>query len=80
MPKSKLIKQQEAQQRQVVRNKRSTSDQINVLDGIFGKGLGAIKERTKLNNTLNKRTQPVEETEDADKPKKKKTRSKKIKE
>ena len=78
MPKSKLIKQQEAMQRQALRDKKSASDQINVLDSIFGKGLGAIKERAKLNNIINKKSEPAKETEN-DKPKKKKTRSKKTK-
>lgn len=74
MPKSKLIKQQEAVKRQAVRDKRSPSDQLNVLDNIFGKGLGATKERNKLNNIINKKMEVVNET---GKEKKKKTRSKK---
>lgn len=61
MPKSLLIKQQEAKQRQLERNKISHKDQLSRLDSLFGKDLGAKKERNRLTALLNKKEEKKEE-------------------
>lgn len=67
MGKSKLIKQQEANQRQEKRDKRSAKEQLAHLDSVFGKDIGAKKERNRLLELINKKEDKKEE----DKPKKK---------
>lgn len=47
--KPKTQKQEEAQVRQESRNKRSVTQQIDKLDKLLGNGVGAKKERAKLN-------------------------------
>ncbi len=47
--KPKLQRQEEAKVRQDVRGKRSVTQQIEALDKKLGKGVGAKKERSKLN-------------------------------
>lgn len=71
MPKSKLEKQKEAEQRALERSKRSSKDQISRLDSIFGVGLGAAKERARLLN------QGKPKAEVAEEPRPKKNRKKK---
>ena len=44
----KRIHREEANVRQVIRNKRTDQDQIVELDKMFGKGQGAKKERKRL--------------------------------
>ena len=68
MPKSLMEKQKEANERQIARNKRSPKDQLAKLDSMFGKGLGAKKEREKINLLLSKKIEK-EQTEE-EKPKK----------
>lgn len=68
--KSKLEKQKEADERNKARAKRSHKDQLDHLDSIFGVGVGATRERTRLQNLINK---PVQEKTE------KKKRSKKEK-
>lgn len=70
MPKSLLLKQQEAKERQDKRDKRSPADQLSHLDSVFGKNLGAKKERAKLLSRIDKGDEPKEE-------KRKKTKKKK---
>lgn len=80
MPKNRLLKQQEAKTRQENRNKRSAKDQLNLLDTKFGKSVGALKERTRLNNIINKKEEvkkeEVVETEENQKPKRKSKKKK----
>jgi len=68
MGKNKLIKQQEANQRQEKRNKRSHKEQLAHLDAVFGKDIGAKKERNRLLELINKK----EDNKEEEKPKKKK--------
>jgi len=65
---SKLMRQQQALERQEARKKRSHKDQLAYLDSKFGKDVGAKKEREKLLALINKK----EEISDEEKPKKKK--------
>ncbi|MAH43957.1 hypothetical protein CL614_09640 [archaeon] len=51
--KRKLIKRQEAKIRQKVRNKCSSTEQLEVLDKKLGKNIGAKKEREKLLGKIN---------------------------
>jgi hypothetical protein len=67
MGKSKLIKQQEANQRQEKRNKINHKEQLSHLDAVFGKDIGAKKERNRLLTLINKKEDDKEE-----KPKRKK--------
>lgn len=46
------IRQDEALDRQTLRDKRTPQDQIRVLDTRLGSGLGAKKEREILNNII----------------------------
>lgn len=48
MPRSKLEKQKEAEERSALRAKMGHKEQIAALDARFGKGLGAAKERSRL--------------------------------
>tara|TARA_Y100000034_G_scaffold87658_1_gene105118 strand:- start:181 stop:384 length:204 start_codon:yes stop_codon:yes gene_type:complete len=50
--KRKLIKQQEAIERQKIRNKRSPQKQLDILNKKLGKNIGAIKERNRLSNEI----------------------------
>ena len=75
MPKSKLEKQKEAEDRALIRSKRSHKDQISRLDSLFGKEKGAIKERTRLISLIEKHKSPKEEIKEE-----KTKRKKKIKE
>ena len=65
---SKLLRQEEAIERQEERKKRSHKDQLAFLDSKFGKDVGAKKEREKLFALINKK----EEVSAEEKPKKKK--------
>jgi hypothetical protein len=71
--KSKLEKQKEAEERAQLRAKRSHKDQIAHLDSIFGKDIGAAKERSRLKALVEgskavKKEAP--ESSSSDKPKK----------
>jgi len=55
MGKSKDLKKQEAEDRQQKRDKRSPQDQISSLDSVFGKDVGAKKERARLLSIVNKK-------------------------
>lgn len=72
-------KQKEAKERQLERNKRSPKDQLAMLDSIFGKGLGAKKEREKINAILNKKIEKSSEPEAKSETKEKKSKNKKLK-
>lgn len=72
MPKSSELKRQEAEERQSKRNKRNPQDQIALLDSMFGKDIGAKKERTRLATIINKKEEKVEAKEDKPKKRKKK--------
>lgn len=74
MGKSKLIKQQEANQRQEKRNKRSPKEQLAHLDSVFGKDIGAKKERNRLLELINKKEEKKQDKKEdkEEKPKKKK--------
>lgn len=54
MRRSKLEKNKEAEERADKRSKRSHKDQLAILDSKFGKGVGATKERERLNALLEK--------------------------
>jgi|688.fasta_scaffold591283_2 hypothetical protein len=79
MPKSLLLKQQEAKERQSERNKRSPKDQISHLDSIFGKDLGAKKEREKLLALIKKQSEKPEKVEKVEKVEKSEKTEKKTK-
>ena len=68
MPKSKLEKQTQAEERAKARAKRSHKDQVSHLDSLFGSGKGAAKERAKLADRIERERKPKEEGEE--KPKK----------
>jgi hypothetical protein len=72
MRRSKLEKQQQAEDRNKARSKRSPQDQISRLDSIFGAGLGATKERTRLQKIIEGNIEKQESSE-------KKKKNKKIK-
>jgi hypothetical protein len=74
-----MEKQKEAKERQLERNKRSPKDQLSRLDSIFGKGLGAKKEREKINVILNKKIEKNSESETKAEIKEKKSKKKKLK-
>lgn len=44
----RTVKQQDAIDREVARSLRSPKEQLARLDEILGKGVGAVKERTRL--------------------------------
>ena len=67
MPKSKLEKQKEAEERANARAKRSHKDQISRLDSLFGQGTGAVKERAKLLARMETKPKKADE-ESEDKP------------
>jgi cytochrome c-type biogenesis protein CcmH/NrfG len=74
MPKSKLEKQKEAEDRAKIRSKRTNKDQLSHLDALFGQGLGAAKERAKLIARIEQDSRPKKKSEEAssdEKPKKK---------
>lgn len=73
MRRSKLEKNKEAEERAEQRSKRSHKDQLAVLDSRLGKGVGATKERARLNALIEN---PSKSSESEEKPKKK--RSKKL--
>jgi hypothetical protein len=76
MPKSKLQKQKESEERAKTRAKRSNKDQISHLDSLFGAGQCATKERAKLLTRIEQERKPrKEEASSEEKPKK--TRKKK---
>lgn len=70
MRKSKLEKQQQADQRNSARSKRSSQDQISRLDSKFGVGLGAVKERARLQKLIESKSEAKETTEKKKKTKK----------
>jgi hypothetical protein len=72
MGKNKLLKQQEAKQRQDKRDKISPKEQLSHLDSIFGKDVGAKKERDRLLSLINKKSEKKETKEEKPKKKKKK--------
>ncbi|MDB4314475.1 hypothetical protein N9955_00440 [bacterium] len=45
-------KREEAQARQELRDKRGHDGQINMLDSLFGKGKGAVRERKRLGKLI----------------------------
>lgn len=60
----KYIRQEEAKERQKKRDKRSPKEQLNRLDNLLGKEVGAVKERSRLQAAIelaykkdNKKTQ-----------------------
>ena len=67
-----MLKQQEAKERQDLRNKKSPKDILNQLDSIFGKNLGAKKERQKLQNVISKETESKKEQKEQKENKKSK--------
>lgn len=73
MPKNKHQKKIEAEERAAHRAKMSHKDQIARLDSLFGKDLGAVKERTRLKNLIEngKRPKETSASSPSDKPKKK---------
>lgn len=77
MPKSKLEKQKEAEDRAKTRAKRTNKDQLSHLDALFGQGNGAAKERAKLIARIEQDSKPKKKAEDSSEEKpKKKTRRK----
>lgn len=80
MPKSKLEKQKQAEERARVRAKRAHKDQLSLLDAKFGSGVGAQKERTRLIALIEEASRPKKkDTKDAsaeEKPKKSRKKSK----
>lgn len=50
----KQIRREEAEERQAEHDKLTTQQKIDKLDEKFGFGVGAIKERAKLEKRLNK--------------------------
>ena len=70
MPKSKLEKQKQAEERSKGRAKISHKDQMSHLDAKFGKDQGAAKERTRLSSLIQSAV-----TASSEKPKKKKKKS-----
>ena len=48
----KSLRREEASSRDEIRNSRSPQDQLKVLDTKLGNGLGAVKERKKLNELI----------------------------
>lgn len=48
----KQIRQDEAKERQELRDKRRPEDQIRVLDAKLGEGVGAVKERARLQKQI----------------------------
>ena len=61
MPKSKLEKQKEAEDRAKLRAKRAHKDQLSLLDAKFGQGTGAQKERTRLIALIEEASKPKKE-------------------
>lgn len=60
---------QEAKERQAAYDKLSLAEKIKLLDTAFGVGLGATRQRARLNSLLNKSIKPtVEEIKTVDKP------------
>ena len=53
--KNKRMKKKETENRGIVRNSKSASDQIDILDARLGVGVGAVKERTRLNRIIESR-------------------------
>jgi hypothetical protein len=51
----KEIRQDEAKERQALRDKRTPQDQIAVLDAKLGVGVGAVKERARLQKEIDKK-------------------------
>lgn len=81
MPKSKLEKQKEAEERAKLRAKRGHKDQISSLDAKFGAGVGAQKERTRLLGLIEEASRPKKEAKkDVEKEAKEKPKRKKKKE
>lgn len=74
MPKNKHQKRTEADERSAHRAKMSHKDQIARLDSLFGKDLGATKERARLKNLIENARNPKKEAQESsstEKPKKK---------
>jgi hypothetical protein len=61
MPKNEHQKRTEAEERASHRNKMSHKDQIARLDSLFGKDLGAAKERARLSGLLSAKLENSEE-------------------
>lgn len=76
MAKNKLAKQQEAKQRQEKRDKRNHKEQLSHLDSIFGKDVGAKKERERLLSLINKKVDKKETKEVKEEKTKKKKKKK----
>jgi len=77
MSYNKEYRREKAIERQELRNKRSHSEQLAVLDKIFGVGLGAKKERERLAGLISNKSKPKKEIEsDAPEEKPKKKRKK----
>ena len=74
MPKNKHQKKTEAEERSAHRAKIGHKDQIARLDSLFGKDLGAVKERARLKGLIENARGPKKEAQESDpaeKPKKK---------
>lgn len=68
MRRSKLEKNKEAEERAKERSKRSHKEQLAILDSRLGKGVGATKERLRLNALMEN---PSKSNDSEEKPKKK---------
>jgi hypothetical protein len=78
MSYNKEYRREKAIERQELRNKRSHSDQLAVLDNMFGVGLGAKKERERLALLISNKSKPKKESDsEASEEKPKKKRKKK---